>query len=444
MQNNAAVLVGIDTGLHRSRTVNESLAELERLADTLDIESVGTLTQKMSQPHATTYLGIGKIEELRQLISSVGATNVLFDDQLTPRQLRALEKELPGVVISDRTALILDIFSLHARTREGKIQVELATLQYELPRLRGKWEHLVKEKLGGGVGARFGEGESQLETDRRLARKRISLLKKELAHIEGERKTQRAARLSAGVFKVAIVGYTNAGKSTLLNALTGSDVLAYDKLFATLDSTTRRYELPSKRLITITDTVGFINKLPPELIAAFRSTLAEVLDADLLLHVVDASSDEREYLIATVNSILHDIGAGDIDTILVWNKVDLLNDASEREVLLKRYPYSVLVSAEQEEGFDELNKSIEQAVLKHSVLLDLLIPFSRGDLVTLAHEHATVLTEKYSVEGTSLSARIPIALSGKFEPFVVVSDSVMDPSDDGDKKIGEGSGEETS
>lgn len=428
MRENAAVLVGIDTGLHRNRSVEESLAELQRLADTLDIETAGILTQKMSKPHPTTYLGSGKIDELRQLAKSLGASHIVFDDELSPRQLSTLEKELPDAVISDRTALILDIFALHARTREGKLQVELATLEYELPRLRGKWAHLTKEKLGGGIGARFGEGESQLETDRRLARKRISQLKRELVGIEAERATQRASRLAAGVFKVALVGYTNAGKSTLLNALTGADVLAYDKLFATLDSTTRRYELPSKRLITITDTVGFINKLPPGLIAAFRSTLAEVLDADLLLHVVDAHDEEREYLISTVHGILHDIGAGEIESIIVWNKIDLLKDPSEIKTLQSRYPYSVALSAEKDTDFEQLNRAIERAALKHSVLMNVLLPFSRGDLVTIAHEHATVLSEEYTGEGTQLSVRVPFALAGKFEPYML--DTSTEKADD--------------
>ncbi len=288
-----AVLVGVDRG-GSGWPLDESLAELERLAHTAGADVVGQAVQKLEKLNPRTFIGSGKADEVSELATTLDADTVIFDDDLTPRQQANLEDHIPGARVLDRTALILDIFGLHAESREGKLQVELAKLEYVLPRLRGMWGHLEAERLGGGRGARFGAGESQLEVDRRLTRKRISDLRKELKSVASARETQRKQRGRSGVFRVSLVGYTNAGKSTLLNALSDADVLAQDMLFATLDSTTRRVQLPEGRDITLTDTVGFIHKLPHGLVEAFKSTLDEVAEADLLLHVVDGSHTEAE------------------------------------------------------------------------------------------------------------------------------------------------------
>lgn len=411
-----AILVAVDTGETKGWDIEESLSELARLTDTAEIVVVGQLYQKLQQINPSTYIGSGKVKELKELVARRKANTLIFDDELTPRQLRTLEDTFKDVTINDRTTLILDIFAMHAHTREGKLQIELAALEYELPRLRGKWQHFEKTKLGGGLGSRFGEGETQLEVDRRMFRKRISDLKKELKKVERERAAQRAQRLESGVFRVAIVGYTNAGKSTLLNALTGSDVLAYDKLFATLDSTTRKYELESGRKTTLTDTVGFINKLPHELVAAFKSTLIEVEDAHLLLHVVDACSEHSDDLIRAVEVVLEEIDAHKIPSQLVFNKSDLLS-VEERDILMRKYPRAILVSALEGTGFNELNAAIERYASMNSEVLNVTIPFDRGDLVALAHEDAKVISEEYTENGVLLTARIPTELVPRFKKF---------------------------
>lgn len=414
-----AVLVAVDSGL-TDWPVEDSLAELERLANTAGVHVVGTATQKLKTPHARTFLGTGKIVELSEQVKDLEANVVIFDDELSPRQQSTIEKALGGECrVMDRTGLILDIFAMHANTREGKLQVELATLEYELPRLRGLWAHLEKEKLGGGVGARFGTGESQLETDRRLARKRISELKRELKVIERERQVQRGKRQQSGIFRIALVGYTNAGKSTLLNALTGSDVLAYDKLFATLDSTTRRFNLPSGRATTLTDTVGFINKLPHGLVAAFKSTLDEVNEADLLMHVVDAGSHQRESLIDAVRIVLEEIGAHGKPTLMVFNKIDTVDQSDEILAIKNTYVGSVCVSARDLIGLDSLCEALEQQSLRTATLVDVVIPYTRGDLVKIAHEQTTILSESYSEQGTLLSMRVPAEFLSVFLEYKV-------------------------
>ena len=287
-----ALLVGVDRpGL--SWPLQATLAELERLVDTAGADVVARTTQRLDAPNPKTFIGSGKAEEIAQLCKDQEIDLVVFDDELTPSQQSNLEKVVgKPVKVIDRTALILDIFALHASTKEGRLQVRLAQNQYLLPRLRGMWAHLASNRMGGGVGSRFGEGESQLEVDRRMVRKRITSIKRELAHLADVRAVQREGRYASGMFKVALAGYTNAGKSSLINRLTGSDVLAWDKLFATLDSTTRRLVLPEGRQITVTDTVGFIQKLPTTLVESFKSTLDEISGSDLVLHVVDASSEE--------------------------------------------------------------------------------------------------------------------------------------------------------
>ena len=364
-----AVLVGVDTGAAELWSLEDSLDELERLAHTADLETVARLTQKMAAPHNVTYLGAGKVQELKTLAASVDADVIIFDDELTPRQESALTRELGEAIMTiDRTALILQIFADHATSREGKLQVELAQLEYELPRLRGKWSHLTKEKLGGGTGSgtRFGAGESQLESDRRMIRKRIGMLKKKITDVERERTTQRSRRQASRIFRVVLVGYTNAGKSTLLNRLSSADVLVYDKLFATLDATTRRIGFEDGRQATLTDTVGFINKLPHTLVASFTSTLDEVREADLLLHVVDAAASVARAQIASVQEVLIELGAEKKPQLLVFNKSDEL-DAADCSALLTRWPGSVAVSALTGDGIDELRRRLSVLSERSSV-----------------------------------------------------------------------------
>ncbi|MCL2491689.1 MAG: GTPase HflX [Coriobacteriia bacterium] len=415
-----AILVGVDTGTSKGLLdTQDSLDELARLCDTLGASVAGIIIQKRDRIHPNTYIGKGKVEELIDLVKSLKANVVICDDEISQRQQENLEKALgDDIVVMDRTALILDIFALHATTREGKLQVELATLQYELPRLRGKWTHLEKEKLGGGVGFRFGMGESQLEADRRLARDRISELGKLLKKIEAERKVQRSRREQSGVYRVALAGYTNAGKSTLLNSLTNSDVLVYDKLFATLDSTTREMELPSGRKVTITDTVGFISKLPHELIQAFKSTLEEVNEADLLLHVCDGSSMQVDEQIAAVNAVLEEISVHNGDQLLVINKADLISEERKAE-LTNDHPGAVFISALVGDGLEALREKIEEICVESQPPVKVMIPFDRGDLVQLAYDAASVSEESYTDEGTTLVVQASQPVISRLQEFIV-------------------------
>ncbi len=410
-----AVLVGIDRG-RADWPVEESLAELERLAHTAGADVVATITQRMDRPHPRTFIGSGKAEQIARTAGELGASMVVFDDELSPSQQANLEGLIPDAKVMDRTALILDIFALHAVSREGRLQVELAQLEYVLPRLKGMWGHLERERLGGGRGTRFGAGESQLETDRRLARKRISELKSELKHVSGERELQRKRRARSGIFRVALVGYTNAGKSTLLNALTGAGVLAEDMLFATLDSTTRRLELPEGRQITITDTVGFINKLPHGLVEAFKSTLDEVNEADLLLHVTDSGASQRDAQMQSVREVLQEIGAHEQPGLVVFNKTDTA-DPQTLEVLRKRYPNAAFVSALTGTGIDELITKIAEQAARDSVTVTALVPYTHGELVRLAHEKTQILSERHTEHGTLLVLRAPAELAAQFEPY---------------------------
>jgi GTP-binding protein HflX len=412
-----ALLIGIERGAS-DWPLEESLAELERLVDTDGAEVVGTLSQRLATPNPRTFIGKGKVAEAATAARALKANLVVFDDELTPTQQANLEKEIPGVKIIDRTALILDIFALHATSREGRLQVRLAQNQYLLPRLRGMWSHLASNRMGGGVGSRFGEGESQLEVDRRMVRKRIASIKAELRKVQDERATQRKARLASPLFKVALAGYTNAGKSSLLNALTGADVLAYDKLFATLDSTTRRLALPEGREITLTDTVGFIQKLPTTLVEAFKSTLDEISHANLILHVVDSSAQQREAQAQAVREVLEQIGAHGMPQIIVLNKCDLL-DGEALEILKVRFPQGLFVSALSGEGVAELLARVEQVMNATSSLLSVLIPFTEGSLVQLAHERCTVISEQFTAEGTALQLQAPQALVSRFEVYAV-------------------------
>lgn len=414
-----AILVGIEyKSSQGGPSAESSLAELARLSDTAGAEVVATTTQRLDAPNPRTFVGGGKAEEIANMCLSFAADVVIFDDELTPSQQSNLEKIMPkDVKVIDRTALILDIFALHASTKEGRLQVRLAQNQYLYPRLRGMWAHLASNRMGGGVGSRFGEGESQLEVDRRMVRKRITSIRRELEQVSKMRSTQRAARYASGVYKVAEAGYTNAGKSSLINRLAGADVLSYDKLFATLDSTTRKLVLPEGREVTLTDTVGFIQKLPTTLIEAFNSTLDEIRGADLVLHVVDASSDERDLQMNAVEETLEQIGAQSIPRILVFNKSDLL-EKSALDALAALHPDAVFVSAQTGEGCSELIRAIERAATAGERTLDVCVPFSRGDLVSMAHEKCTVVSESYDEHGTAMTIRVSPSLAAQFEEFV--------------------------
>ncbi len=412
-----AVIVGIDRGDPRW-PLDESLSELARLVDTAGADVVASTSQKLESVNPKTFVGKGKVEEIAELVQSYDASVVVFDDELTPSQQSNLEKAFPKAKVIDRTALILDIFSLHALTREGRLQVRLARNQYLLPRLRGMWAHLASHRMGGGVGSRFGEGESQLEVDRRMVRKRIDKIRQELAKLSKDRRTQRKARFGDTVFKAVLVGYTNAGKSTLLNALTDAGVLSEDKLFATLDSTTRKLTLPEGRAITLTDTVGFIQKLPTTLIEAFKSTLDEVTGADLIIHVCDASSKRMDSQYDAVQGILEQIGAVLIPSIVVLNKIDLLPDET-RYAFKRRYPDAVFISAMNHFGLDDLLQRISMVCSSVDKTMQVLIPYSRGELVKEAHERCTVVSTRYVEDGTEMTICCPKSLVSSFESFVL-------------------------
>ncbi len=413
-----AVLVGVERP-EQEWTLESSLAELERLAWTAGADMVAQTTQRLDSPNPRTFVGSGKAEEIAGLARSYAADVVIFDDELTPSQQSNLEKVIgKDVKVIDRTALILDIFALHATSKEGRLQVRLAQNQYLYPRLRGMWAHLASNRMGGGVGSRFGEGESQLEVDRRLIRNRITSIRHELTQVSKKRDLQRKQRNESGVFKVALAGYTNAGKSSLLNAVTGSEVLSYDKLFATLDSTTRQLVLPEGREVTLTDTVGFIQKLPTTLVEAFKSTLDEINGAHLILHVVDSSDVNAAKQIDTVNMVLEQIGAQEIGRVEVFNKKDLLTE-EQFEALKVRYPHAVFTSTVTREGIPELIQRIGMVASAQDELLEILVPFSRGDLVSLAHQRCTILNEDYTASGTHLVLRAPHQAASRLKLFAV-------------------------
>ena len=413
-----AILVGVDLG--RSEwSCEESLAELARLAETDGAEVVLTMTQRLDAPVPKTFIGKGKVEELCSYVRDLSADVVIFDDELTPSQQANLERAVgEPVKIIDRTALILDIFGVHAKTHEGRLQVQLAQLQYVLPRLRGMWSHLVGEQTRGGIGSRFGQGESQLEVDRRLVRARISTLRRELERLERRRGVQSKARWDSGVYRVALVGYTNAGKSTLLNRLTGAGVYVRDELFATLDPTTRALELEEGRKITITDTVGFIQKLPTMLVESFKSTLAEVRAADLVLLVVDASDPHRELEIAAVRSVLEEIGADQIRCVEVLNKCDLLDADDLREVRTV-HPDAQFVSALSGEGMRGLLYRVAQEASADSVSMTVLVPYEKGLLMKMVHERCQVMRESYVQDGLLATVRADARMASTLAPYAV-------------------------
>ena len=411
-----ALAIGIVDG----RDEGEPLAELKELLLTAGVATVGTATQQRPQPDPDRYFGRGRLTELKAEIAAADANLVACDDELAPRQERNLEAAL-GVPVIDRTAIILDIFADHAHSAEGKLQVELAQLEYNMARMRGLWTHL--ERLGagrmdGGIGTR-GPGESQIETDRRLARNRISALRRRLRQSEKNRGVMRARRDSSSLPRIALAGYTNAGKSTLLNALTGAEVEVRDRLFHTLDPTTRTFEL-SGRDYLLTDTVGFIEKLPHQLVEAFKATLEETVLADLILHVVDASASEERRLadMQAVDDVLEEIGAGDKPRLLVFNKADLLSEDERAETGLD-HPEAVLISAREGKGLDRLRERIEGAFEETLTEVELLIPYSEGGRLHELHEVAGDLERTDREDGVLVHAKVPSAEMHRFSDLAV-------------------------
>ncbi len=408
-----AILVGVDMP-GADWSVEESLDELERLATTAGVTCVERVMQRLDRPHPSTLLGSGKVQEIADLVHYHNCDAVIFDLELTPGQHRNLERELESQVI-DRTALILIIFGQRARTREGRLQVELAQIEYDLPRLARQWSHLSRQK--GSVQQR-GEGEKQIEIDRRLLRRQKSHIEEELEHVRTHRQLHRAKRKNTGAPVVALVGYTNAGKSTLLNRLAGAHGLTEDKLFATLDPMTRRVRLNGGQEILLTDTVGFVQRLPTTLVAAFRATLEEVAEADLLVHVVDASSPSMQRQVEAVELVLEEIGAANCPIIIALNKADLLpsDERIKLSDMAANLP-SVQVSALDGTGIDELLHAISDNLIAQFVALDVLIPYNRGDLVAQFHQFGTIEFESYEQGGTHLCGHMPKNHSGPYIAF---------------------------
>ena len=444
-QRERAVLVGVE--LHREQTrarsvvalsraqaagatlsLDDSLVELDELARTAGAEIAGVVRQKLDRPDSATFIGKGKVEELKELCQVLGADLVIFDDELAPSQQRNLENAL-RLKIVDRTALILDIFALRARTREGQLQVELAQLEYLLPRLSQLWVQFSRlggaaaggGGRGGGRIATRGPGETQLEVDRRAIRHKIADLQQKIEGISEHRQLYRSRRKRESVPVVALVGYTNAGKSTLLRALSGADVLVEDKLFATLDPTTRRIALPGGQDVLLTDTVGFIQRLPTALIAAFKATLEEIHDADVLVHVVDVTHVNRAEQIKAVGQTLDELKVAQKPMITALNKIDRLDTAALDALAPVSYPHATPIAAATGEGLDRLLATI-QDVLKQSadrVRLDVVVPYQAGDLVRLFHERGMIERETYRPDGTEITGTLPRRFAGAFESFAV-------------------------
>ncbi|MCO5221873.1 MAG: GTPase HflX [Thermomicrobiales bacterium] len=417
--------------------VQDSLEELARLAETVDVEVIGAVTQKLSHPVAGTYVGKGKLEEIKAERETLEYDLVIFNDELSPSQQRNLEKALDVKVI-DRTALILDVFAKRAQTHEGRLQVELAQLEYRLPRLTGMWTHLSRQAVGG-VGLR-GPGETQLESDRRELGKRIAFIKDQLADVHRHRQLYRDNRRQQNMAVVALVGYTNAGKSTLLNRLTDAGVLAEDKLFATLDPTTRRIQLPGGRNVLMTDTVGFINNLPTMLIAAFRATLEEINEATLLVHVVDVTHPNAVEQFGTVNEVLEELGADGKPTLIALNKADQIENVPEeqlqrlREAVGDEWPV-VTISGQTGLGIEALLGEIELGLESEQRFVDveLVAPFSRHDLVDRFHTLGRVEETVYDERGTILTGKLPEAVLGGFDPYLSVKAEPVEPESLGDR-----------
>jgi GTP-binding protein HflX len=431
-----AFLVGV--GIYGNKhllSLDDSLAELALLAETAGVQVVGELTQKMNRPNVETYIGPGKVEELKALAEETLAEVVIFDDELSPRHQRELEKSLgKNIRVIDRTALILDIFAQHAHTKEGMLQVELAQYEYNLPRLTRAWTHLERQAGGGGgragstggVGLR-GPGETQLEVDRRTIRSRIAHIKRELEKVEAHRMRYRAQRKRSRIPTVALVGYTNAGKSTLLNRLTNADVYVADQLFATLDPTTRRVQLPGGDLALFTDTVGFIQKLPTTLVAAFHATLEEIAEADLLLHVVDISHPNALGQFQAVQETLEEIGAGHIPMITALNKADKLKRPESARETLQAFPHSVAISALHGAGIQDLLLLAQEELYEAYAPIHVRLPYKEGALISLFHELGQVERIEHGRGGVTLQGRIPGRLLAQFSQWRVKSNNGTEP-----------------
>jgi GTP-binding protein HflX len=422
-----AFLVGVE--LSRSEhllSLDDSLAELALLADTAGINVVGQTSQRLRVPNSRTFIGPGKVEEIQIFAEETQADIVLFDDELSPRHQRELEKIFePKCRVIDRTALILDIFSQHARTREGALQVELAQYEYRLPRLTRAWTHLARQAGGGGgrtgsvggVGLR-GPGETQLEVDRREIRRRIDHLKGELQKVRRQRLSHRRKRIQSGVPIVALVGYTNAGKSTLLNRLADASVFVADQLFATLDPTTRRVELPGGHLALVTDTVGFIQKLPTDLVAAFRATLEEIAEADLLLHVLDITHLNVLAHAQAVHETLAQIGADHVPVLTVLNKTDRLSSPEQASQSLAAFDSAAAISALNGRGIDRLLEMISEMLYEKFVPVHLRLPHQEGNLIALIHKHGQVERVQHERSSVVISGRLPMRLLARYAPFL--------------------------
>src|SRR3954454_13377319 len=402
--------------LAQGADADEELAEVEELARTAGVDPVARVVQHRQRPAQRTYVGKGKLEEVREQFEAAGAESLLVDDELDPVQQRYLEDALESRVV-DRTQLILDIFAQHAVTAEGKLQVELAQLEYNMPRMRGMWQHL--ERLGGGVGTR-GPGESQLETDRRLARRRVSLLKRRLEELGRQREVRRQERRRTEQPTVALAGYTNVGKSTLLNALTGAEVSVRNRLFETLDPTTRGFEQDGRRYL-VTDTVGFIRRLPHQLVEGFAATLEETLVADLVLHVVDGSASEERVveMVSAVNSVLSEIGAGDLPVEIVINKIDAI-DPLKRRRLANRFPGALEISALSGEGLDEVRARIAERFADRFERVDLLVPYEEGGKLAELYALGAPIEERVDgPDGVLVRARLPRRELRRFAQYLV-------------------------
>lgn len=423
-----AFLVGVEIRSEEQLlSLEDSLSELALLADTAGLDVVGQLSQRKAAPNPKTFVGSGKVEEIKALAGEVNADVIVFDNELSPRHLREFEKIFDNQArIIDRTALILDIFALHAGTREGALQVELAQYEYLLPRLTRAWTHLARQAGGGGgrsgsvggVGLR-GPGETQLEVDRREIRRRIGQLKKEIEKVRVHRQQYRSRRKRSRIPVVALVGYTNAGKSTLLNKLADAEVYVADQLFATLDPTTRRIELPGGQLALVTDTVGFIQKLPTELIAAFRATLEEIAEADLLLHLIDVTHQSASEHSEAVLQTLHDINADHIPILTVLNKIDLLPDPKSALDMSTELASSVAISALKGYGISELLAAVNQQLFETYTPLTVRLPYNEGGLIALFHDQGKIERIEQEHGGTLIKGRVPGRLVARYQEFII-------------------------
>jgi GTP-binding protein HflX len=422
-----AFLVGVE--LHNEKrllSVEESLSELELLSDTAGLKVVGQMIQRLDTPHPETFIGSGKVEEVQAMVEELMADVVVFDNELSPRHQRELEDRFGDKVrVIDRTALILDIFAQHAHTADGILQVQLAQYEYRLPRLTRAWTHLARQAGGGGgraggvggVGLR-GPGETQLEVDRREIRTRIAHLKLELEKVRAHRLRYRAQRKKMQVPIVALVGYTNAGKSTLLNRLAKTDVYVADQLFATLDPTTRRVHLPGNHVALFTDTVGFIQKLPTQLVTAFRATLEEIAEADLLLHVVDVTHPNAQAQARAVHDTLKEINAGHIGVITVLNKIDRLDDPEKAQKALAEMENAVAISAINGTGIQDLIRAIESQLFETYVEISVRLPYQQGQLISLFHDQGQVQHIVHERGGVLMEGNLPGRLLARFQPYI--------------------------